>query len=136
MRSINLIVIHHSASPLSTTLADVDRWHRERGFDRVGYHFLIEADGVLRRGRPLDVVGAHAKGRNTGSIGICVAGDNTKFGSEWTPAQKVTLRSLVETLTTIYPDSDVRGHRDVMPPGYTECPGLNVRRLLNLDPDE
>ena len=71
MRKINLIVLHHSASPRETTNASMIRsWHLARGWNDIGYHRVIEADGQIMDGRPVQRRGAHAKGSNTTSIGI------------------------------------------------------------------
>ena len=132
MRPINLIVIHHSASPLSTTREDIAAWHRAKGWRDIGYHFVIESDGRVVPGRPLEEVGAHARGHNASSIGICAVGDNTKLDQRWTVAQVAALCSLVDTMSTQFPGALVRGHRDVMNPGYTECPGLTAAELAEL----
>jgi N-acetyl-anhydromuramyl-L-alanine amidase AmpD len=73
MREIAALVIHHAAAV--TTLEEIDRWHLARGWRGVGYHYVIESDGRLRLGRREHEVGAHARGRNQDTIGICVAVD-------------------------------------------------------------
>lgn len=99
MRSINLIVIHCSASPNGVFIAPerVDAWHRERGFKRtpaavakfnsklphIGYHWLIGTDGRLYPGRHTDEVGAHVAGSNTGSVGICLVGTDKFFAAQF-----------------------------------------------------
>ena len=72
MRNINLIIVHCSATPegRDVSVADIDRWHRERGFDGIGYHYVVYIDGSVHEGRPLNKVGAHCKGHNAHSIGI------------------------------------------------------------------
>jgi N-acetyl-anhydromuramyl-L-alanine amidase AmpD len=55
---------------------EIEAWHLERGFDAVGYHFIIRRDGTIEEGRPLDVMGAHAKGFNAESLGVCLVGNN------------------------------------------------------------
>lgn len=76
MRKINLIVVHCSATDNKKydNVATMDRWHRERGFRKVGYHFYIRKDGTVENGRDISEVGAHAKGHNGMSIGICLGG--------------------------------------------------------------
>lgn len=135
MRRIDDIVIHQSASPLSTTAALIDQWHRERGWKGIGYHLVIEGDGRLVVGRALGVQGAHCRRSNANSIGICVVGDNAKPSCEWVAAQIATLRSVVSIFAALLPDAQVRGHRD-MPYASTVCPGLDVRELLGLEPIE
>ena len=65
-------VIHHTASP-DVSVKEIDRWHKERGWDSIGYHFVIRADGTIEEGRPLTKKGAHTKGRNH-YIGIVLTG--------------------------------------------------------------
>lgn len=127
---IESIVIHHSASRLETTLEDIRGWHLERGFDDIGYHFVIESGGDIRYGRPLPQTGAHAK-PNDGRIGICLVGDNTKPGREWTTEQLLSGRRLVDALQMVWPALAVEGHRDVVEPGHTECPGVEIEHLLD-----
>lgn len=73
---IDKIILHHSASPMdSTTIHDIHRWHLQRGWLGCGYHYVIHEDGSIFQGRPLNTVGAHARGYNERSIGICVVGN-------------------------------------------------------------
>jgi len=132
MRHINHIVIHHSASPLSTTIADINEWHRSRGWSGVGYHFVCESSGEMKLSRSIGKVGAHVKGSNRNSIGICLVGDNTQPEQRWREIQIETLKNWISVLTVIFPEAHVCGHRD-MPNATTECPGLDVRPLLNLN---
>jgi hypothetical protein len=121
---IERIVVHHSAShPGSTTLELIDMWHQERGFKRVGYQIVIEGGGELRLGRPLDKIGAHVKGHNIGSIGICVTGDNTREGYEWRKSQMTTLVGTIGLLRQLYDaELPVLRHCDL---ADTLCPGLS-----------
>ena len=76
MRIINLIVVHCSATRGDCTLSpeDLDRLHRRRGFNGTGYHYYIRKDGTVHLTRPIERIGAHAKGFNAHSIGICYEG--------------------------------------------------------------
>ena len=76
MRKINLIVIHCSATRSNVDFSpeDLDRCHRERGFAGCGYHFYITKDGLVHAMRPVELIGAHARGYNANSIGICYEG--------------------------------------------------------------
>ena len=120
MRKIDLIVIHCSATREDRTLTehDLDECHRRRGFNGTGYHFYIRKDGRIVTTRPLERVGAHAKGYNAYSIGICYEGGLDAGGkpkdtrTEW---QKHSLRVLVKTLLTDHPGCRVCGHRDLSP---------------------
>ena len=76
MRKIDSIIVHCSATKAGQdfTAADIDRWHRERGFNGIGYHYVIRLDGRLEKGREIDLAGAHCKGWNERSVGICYIG--------------------------------------------------------------
>nr|WP_320039507.1 N-acetylmuramoyl-L-alanine amidase [uncultured Bacteroides sp.] len=120
MREINLIVIHCTAtrSDQPFTQANLERSHRERGFNGIGYHYYIRRDGSIKSTRPLDKVGAHAKGYNAHSIGICYEGGLNALGkptdtrTEW---QRHSLRVLLLTLLRDYPGCRIVGHRDLSP---------------------
>ncbi len=131
MRKITRIVIHHSASSLATTKEDIDKWHKSRGWSGCGYNFVIEGDGKLVLGRPLERVPAQARGYNTNSIGICLVGDNTDLEQRWSMLQIYTLEQTLPVLKTMFPDAIVLGHKD-LPDTSTECPGLDIRELLGL----
>ena len=144
MNRIERLVIHHSGSARSTTFAAIKKWHTQpkpkrgekktarhgRGWSDIGYNYVIVGNGKLRVGRPLPTTGAHAKGKNSTSIGVCVVGNNLKRGQEWHPIQIETLTELKEACELLWPGIEVCGHRDVMALGYTQCPGLDVRALL------
>lgn len=76
MRNIDSIIVHCSATKagLDFTATDIDRWHRERGFNGIGYHYVIRLDGKLEKGRDVTLAGAHCKGWNERSVGICYIG--------------------------------------------------------------
>lgn len=76
MRKIDLIVIHCSATRVDRTLTafDLETLHRRRGFNGTGYHYYIRKDGTTLLTRPIERIGAHAKGFNASSIGICYEG--------------------------------------------------------------
>lgn len=117
MRTINSIIIHCTATkPLAhINVNDVRRWHRERGFSDIGYHYLILVDGTVEAGRPLSAIGAHCKGHNAHSIGICYVGglnDKGKPADTRTPAQCEAMRTLLTSLKHRFPDATIHGHRD------------------------
>ena len=125
MRLIECIVVHHSASPRSTTFDQIRHWHmveREDPFDDIGYHFVIGAGGGVHRGRDLDVDGAHVAGQNSETIGICVTGDNTRKEHQWNPTQRTALLTLVGSLRVILGYKPVIRHSDL---AATKCPGLD-----------
>lgn len=129
---ITKIVVHHAAMPRDTTKkADVERVHIKRGFSQIGYHKVIEGNGLVRDGRPVTIMGAHAKGANVGSLGICVTGN---FEDEFPSASQIA--SLVTLLTEWcmkykLDSSKVYGHFNV-PGGTTAtlCPGKNMKSKL------
>lgn len=133
MRKINRIIIHCTATPAGrqVTVADIDRWHRARGFSQIGYHYVIYADGSVHNGRPEGKIGAHCLGQNTSSIGIAYVGGLTPDGSTpadtRTEAQKSSLRALVEHLRAKYPGCTVHGHREF---ASKACPCFDVRKEL------
>ena len=139
MRQIDHLVIHHSASVLTTTAADLARWHTSpkelggRGWKRVGYHLIVEESGELVLGTPIGLVGSHVRGSNSNSVGICLVGDNTLLSRRWVEAQIATLKRVLSVLEILFPGAVVLGHRD-MPNTATACPGLDVRNLLGLSP--
>lgn len=128
MRPINRLVIHHSASPRSVSAATIRGWHTDKGWSDIGYHLVIEGDGTPIWGRSIDKVGAHAKGHNGDSIGVCVVGDNTNPDRCWTETQKRVLHRTVEYFESLYPNIELYGHRD-LPGAATLCPGLDIRSL-------
>lgn len=128
MAPIRRIVIHHSASPRETTFEQVEGWHLGRGWEAIGYHYLIDGAARVHVGRSLVHQGAHARGANRDSIGICATGDNTVPGREWSHEQRVRLRELVAALRMALPGVQVIGHREV-PGAATACPGEDVAWL-------
>ena len=82
MRTINEIIVHCTATPEGKdyTVEDITRWHKERGFKTIGYHYVVYRDGSVHEGRTLADVGAHCKGHNAHSIGVCYVGGLTPDG--------------------------------------------------------
>lgn len=122
-RPIDTIVIHHSATPRGrhVSVDEIREWHLERGFSDIGYHEVILIDGTIAAGRNIDTPGAHVKGRNSTSIGICLIGDGRDgFESE----QWAALKSLVRYYKIMIPYAKIVGHRDL---AATICPGFDVK---------
>lgn len=121
MRKINLIVVHCSATPegRDVTAADINKMHIARGFKKIGYHYVVRLDGTVETGRKENEIGAHAKGYNANSIGVCYVGglasDSKTPKDTRTPAQKSALKKLLHTLKQRYPDARIVGHRDLSP---------------------
>lgn len=116
MRRIDEIIVHCTATPqgMAVSVSDIDRWHRQRGFAGIGYHFVVYLDGTVHTGRPIDRAGAHCKGHNAYSIGVCFVGGLDVQGCPMdtrTPEQKIALHGLMVALKTQYPNAKVYGHR-------------------------
>ena len=118
MRSITEIIIHCTATPAGreTTVADVRRWHKARGFADIGYHYLIYIDGSVHEGRPIEKVGAHCLGHNAHSIGVCYVGGLSADGKcaedTRTAAQKQSLRTMLRILKRHFPNVTIHGHNE------------------------
>lgn len=120
VRKIDKIVVHCSATREGAefNISDIRAWHKRRGFADVGYHYVVRLNGDVERGRPLSVAGAHVKGYNRNSIGVCYIGGLDKQGKAKdtrTDAQKQALRALLTELKGCYPDAQILGHRDLSP---------------------
>lgn len=137
MRTIERVVLHCAATPDYPEpsskfdlfgAADIDVWHKQRGFSGIGYHYVIRRTGEIELGRPVGEVGAHVKGANTGSIGVCYIGTRTP-----TPAQVESLVQLAIQFRSEYRLNavDWYGHyefnRDKICPGF---PMHMMRTLL------
>lgn len=134
MRKIDCIVVHCSATPVSADVGvqEIRDWHTQRGFFDIGYHYVITRDGVLREGRPLEKAGAHAKGHNTSSIGVCLVGgvdSNNKPEANFSAVQYSTLESVLLHFMELYniPSDRVLGHNEV---SSKDCPCFNVRGFV------
>lgn len=129
MRNINKIIVHCSATKEGKhfNAKDITKWHLERGFNDIGYHYVVLLDGKVEVGRPEIKVGAHCKGYNTNSIGICYIGGldmNGKSKDTRTPAQKASLLSLIKQLKKKYPYATVHGHREF---ANKDCPCFDAK---------
>ena len=119
-RSIQYIVVHCSATRANIPFTEEQllKCHLQRGFKCIGYHFYITRDGELHHCRPVSEPGAHVRGFNRHSIGICYEGgldEDGKAADTRTSHQKESLHRLVRELLQRYPDAKVVGHRDLSP---------------------
>ena len=135
---INKIVIHCSATKngkslrtaTQTAAQRIDEWHKQRGFKRspvlakqfnphlqhLGYHYVIDTDGTVETGRMVGEIGAHVKGHNQYSVGICLVGGIDASGKnygEYTEKQWIALHKLLQKLESEYPSARICGHRDL-----------------------
>lgn len=122
-----LIILHHSGTKVDTP-QKIHRAHKRRGFSGIGYHYVVDKEGNIFTGRPLDTIGAHCKHNNNYSVGICLIGD---FRYEQpTEKQMTSLRLLVFDVLKRYPSiKRILNHRDLMP---TMCPGVDLAEVLGL----
>lgn len=142
MRKIDSIVVHCSATRpewmasdgINAQLKEIDAWHRDRGFDMIGYNYLVSRNGEVVQGRPLEKTPAAQKGHNTGSIAICLIGG---FGSDaddlatehYTPVQLARAYSLIRELQEQFnvKNDNVIGHNRL---STKACPGFRVQKWL------
>ena len=130
MRKISEIIIHCAATPegKAFTVADIDAWHKKRGFRCIGYHFVIYLDGSVHKGRAIEEVGAHCSGHNANSIGICYIGGCATNGKTpkdtRTEAQKSALVSLIKRLKSEFPHATIHGHCEF---AAKACPSFDVK---------
>lgn len=146
MRRIDEIIIHCSDSPegRNDKAEDIRKWHKQRGFSDIGYHYVIDLDGTVEKGRPIEQAGAHCTGHNRNSIGICYIGGaywrdgvNTKGkpikGKDGkavlmpkdtrTALQRMAMKELVAQLQEQFPRATVHGHREF---ANKACPCFDV----------
>lgn len=129
MRPVNRIIWHCAATPegRAVSVDEIRRWHVEKGWSDIGYHYVIELDGKVQTGRPLARAGAHVKGHNHDSIGICYVGGLDKKGrpkDTRTADQKRALYALTAKLRERYPGATVHGHNEF---ANKACPCFDVR---------
>ena len=135
MRKINEIIVHCSATVEGRdyTVADIDSWHKARGWRCIGYHYVIYRDGSVHTGRSIGQVGAHCTGHNANSIGVCYIGGCAADGKTpkdtRTPQQREALRRLVADLQKKYPGATVHGHNEF---ADKACPCFDVKTEYRL----
>ena len=125
MRKIDTVIIHCADTPAKMDIGakEIRDWHvNERGWSDIGYHYVIRRNGEIEVGRQESVVGAHCRGRNSTSIGICMVGDST-----FTRTQFRSLRKLVDELELRYKLIEVTGHYSY---SSKTCPNFNVEEWL------
>jgi N-acetylmuramoyl-L-alanine amidase len=130
-RHINLIVVHCSATPPSMDIGVrvIDKWHRENGWEGCGYHFVVRRNGLVESGRDLMKIGAHAKGNNHNSIGLCLIGGVDNYHqpeNNYTKAQMDTLKFMLEKLSEQFAGIAIVGHHDLQG-AHKDCPCFDVK---------
>ena len=140
MKEIKKIIIHCSDSEFGSASV-IDGWHKARGWDGIGYHYVItngiqescrkykgSDDGIIQDGRNVEKQGAHVRGHNSDSIGICLIGKHHFTGKQMVYALPALLNFLFNTYKL---DSDnIFGHNEFNP--EKTCPNFNVNDLRNL----
>lgn len=115
-RNIKEIIVHCSATPegKNFTVDDIRKWHKQRGFSDVGYHYIVYLDGTIAKGRDESIAGAHCVNHNSISIGVCYIGGLAKDGKTAkdtrTEKQKESLISLLKQLKAKYPNAKIYPH--------------------------
>ena len=138
MRDITEIILHCSAtwSRQDIGLKEITQWHTTpkskggRGWDHVGYHFIIRRDGRVEKGCPLEVRGYHCSGHNANSIGICMVGggpmgEDNNFAVE----QFDSLAELILDLRKKFPLASIHGHNEY---AQKACPVFSVANFLKV----
>ena len=131
MRKINSIILHCSATSEGKHIdtETIRQWHLQRGWDDIGYHYVIELDGSIHKGRDEGTIGAHCFGHNTDSIGICYVGGLTSDGKQpkdtRTEEQKKSLYKLTKDLQDKYniPLSEIHCHNEF---ANKACPSFSI----------
>ena len=129
-RDIELIVIHCADTYLRMDVGfkEINEWHLSRGWSGCGYHFIVRLDGTIETGRNINKNGAHCKGYNKNSIGVCYIGgkgDNDKPEDTRTDEQKKTLSALIISLQASHPNAVVKGHNEL---SNKACPSYDVQK--------
>lgn len=130
MRKITEIIIHCSATPegVDYKAADIDRWHRQKGWLGIGYHYVVDLDGTVETGRAEEQPGAHCYGHNMRSIGVCYIGGTDASGhprDTRTEKQRAALYRLCQDLLHRYPEARLHGHNEF---AAKACPGFEVSK--------
>lgn len=129
-RNVFCVFLHCSASDNEKhdNAETMHKWHLERGFNEIGYHFFIRKDGTIQYGRDCERVPAAQEGHNQGSIAICCHGlEKDKF----TDAQRHSLRALCIHLNALYKGGlTFHGHKEV---AAKDCPVYPYKVWLGLD---
>jgi N-acetylmuramoyl-L-alanine amidase len=134
MRKIRKIILHCTATPENREVSvdTIRKWHLDRGWRDIGYHFVITLDGQVHEGRPIEQTGAHTKGHNFDSIGIAyVGGTKLKKNGKWitkdtrTEKQKKAFEELLCYLKIMYPQAKVYGHNDF---SSKSCPSFDAQQ--------
>ena len=122
--NIKTIVVHCSDTPDNQQIkaVDIHEMHLGFGWDGIGYHKVILRDGIIENGRPEFWVGAHVKGKNSETLGVCLIGREN-----FTIAQFDTLEKILIDWKLKFKIKKIMGHRDIIKTHKT-CPNFNVNQ--------
>jgi N-acetylmuramoyl-L-alanine amidase len=128
-RPVNRLFIHCSAtsSNMDIGATEIDKWHKQRGWSGIGYHWVIKRDGTIEDGRDVNKVGAHVKGYNTGSLGLCMVGGVNEDGNpsdNFTDKQWHSLELMVRGVKAMIPHIAIHGHNEY--DSGKACPSFSV----------
>ena len=129
-RPVTELVWHCTATPAErpVTVDQIRDWHKARGWSDIGYHYIVHLDGRIEAGRPIDKIGAHVGGRNTGTIGAVYVGgiekDKLRAADTRTKKQKAAMLWLTERLAEMYNLRQISGHNEY---ANKARPSFNVR---------
>lgn len=135
-----MVIIHCSATKpgMDIGVKEIREWHKARGWQDIGYHYVIRRDGKIEDGRDLDgdgnifeEVGAHTVGYNKNSIGICMVGginDSGAAHANFTKEQWATLPRLLRMIKAQFPAVTIHGHNEFN--AGKACPSFNVQTWL------
>ena len=130
MRDLKRIILHCAATREGQDFSvdTIREWHvNGRGWSDIGYHWVIRLDGSIEVGRPLEKSGAHTKGHNKDSVGVCYIGGCDADGKPkdtMNPEQEKAWRMIVLSLRTLYGDLTIHGHNEF---ANKACPSFIVK---------
>jgi N-acetylmuramoyl-L-alanine amidase len=147
LSDVEWVVVHCSATNPDQDIGEdeIRQMHLAKGWDDIGYHVVVRRNGAKEYGRPFDVRGAHVKGYNSHSLGICMVGGVSVNGppeNNFTPEQFASVLEVLDALHILFPTAKVKGHRDFFPDlngdgvidkndWLKDCPCFNVRQWLH-----
>ena len=130
MRNINKIILHCTATPegRDVSVETIKKWHTDKGWSDIGYHYVVSLDGLVEEGRPVVRQGAHVRGHNKHSIGVTYVGGcdkNMDPKDTRTDKQKEALEVFLKSLMNEYPNSTLHGHNEF---SSKACPSFDVQK--------
>lgn len=146
-KKTNVIVIHCSATKVEADIGakEIREMHLDRGWQDIGYHFVIRRNGTVETGENLNSLGAHVKGYNSISVGVCLVGGLSPTGASinnYSMQQRASLIKILKFLKELYPEAEIVGHRDLSPDldgdgeisaweFMKDCPCFDVKEFLH-----